>query len=89
MYPDWANGIGFGMVGVALVFIPLLALVEYCKAHGIIEVMAKSFVYTYIGHVYSGYCLIHIFVILHHIHVIVISKYMCEQYQMEGTVVTA
>ncbi|ELU09587.1 hypothetical protein CAPTEDRAFT_166146 [Capitella teleta] len=32
-YPDWADAIGWAMVGAALIFIPLLALVEYCKAH--------------------------------------------------------
>jgi hypothetical protein len=33
VYPGWANGIGWAMVGLALIFIPLLALIEYCKAH--------------------------------------------------------
>jgi hypothetical protein len=37
-YPDWADAIGWGMVGLALVFIPILAMVEYCKATDIFKV---------------------------------------------------
>ena len=40
-YPAWASGIGWMMNAVALMFIPLIALVEYCKAHGFLEVGSR------------------------------------------------
>jgi len=37
-YPSYADGIGFLMVALALVFLPVMALIEYCKAHGFFTV---------------------------------------------------
>ncbi|KAK2157889.1 hypothetical protein NP493_1843g00004 [Ridgeia piscesae] len=31
VYPGWALNLGWGMVAIALVFIPILAIFEYCK----------------------------------------------------------
>jgi hypothetical protein len=42
VYPGWANGIGWAMVGLALIFIPLLALIEYCKAHNFFKVSTDA-----------------------------------------------
>ncbi len=39
-YEPWVDGMGWLMVALALVFIPLIALLEYCKAHGFIRVSA-------------------------------------------------
>jgi solute carrier family 6 amino acid transporter-like protein 5/7/9/14 len=46
VYPEWANGVGFAMVGVALVFIPVMAWVQYCKSHKVIETLSKVFMPT-------------------------------------------
>lgn len=43
IYPAWADGIGWGMVGIALIWIPVIGFVEYCKAHGVIETLKKVF----------------------------------------------
>lgn len=40
-YPSYADGIGFLMVALALVFLPILALIEYCKAHGFFVTIKK------------------------------------------------
>ena len=37
-YEPWVDGMGWLMVALALIFIPLIALIEYCKAHGFIKV---------------------------------------------------
>lgn len=39
--PDWVEAMGFVMVGAALIFIPVVALMEYCKEAGWIQVFMK------------------------------------------------
>ncbi len=38
VYADWVDGMGWLMVALAVVWIPVIALVEYCRAHGFIKV---------------------------------------------------
>lgn len=46
-YPAWADGLGWGMVAAALIFIPVLAVYEYCKSSGMLNEMKKLFKPTY------------------------------------------
>lgn len=41
VYPKWADNIGFGMVGLALIFVPVCAFLEYCKASQFLVTMKK------------------------------------------------
>ena len=38
VYEPWVDGMGWFMVALALVWIPAIALLEYCRAHGFLEV---------------------------------------------------
>ena len=40
VYEPWVDGMGWLMVALAIVWIPIMALVEYCGAHGFLEVNA-------------------------------------------------
>lgn len=40
-YPAYADGLGFLMVALSLVFLPVCGLVEYCKAHEFLPVIRK------------------------------------------------
>ena len=37
-YPSWADGVGWLMVAIALVWIPVLAVIEYGRTHDWIAV---------------------------------------------------